>query len=252
MLEVTVDQQLGDLSRSLFDGATGNTSMERLSHAENIYKSALDKLNLSEWKNSISFPEGESSESLFLKKPLVQNNEYVASNTFSDSSIYYPDTTEILTRNGSVAKVEGKKSRKLKNAPKADQSLIPESNSRITRSKYRSSQNQCVNGSIEVQAGLSKHTKGNTSFDFSNPRSQRESVSETKSCIVDTGCEATCICNKMKCWKCLPMEAIESGLLDNFVHIKWEFIRRRLSLRVLTGIGMVATAYYKLCCNCLC
>ncbi|XP_031277684.1 separase [Pistacia vera] len=212
MLEVTVDQQLGDLSRSLFDGATGNTSMERLSHAENIYKSALDKLNLSEWKNSISFPEGESSE----------------------------NTMEILTRDGSVAKMEGKKSRKLKNAPTTllkDQSLIPESNSRITRSKYRSSQNQCVNGSIEVQAGLSKHTKGNTSSDFSNPLSQRESVLETKSCIVDTGCEATCICNKMKCWKCLRVEVIESGLLDNFVHIKWEFIRRRLSLRVLTGIG---------------
>ncbi|XP_044490537.1 separase-like isoform X4 [Mangifera indica] len=240
MLEVTVDQQLGDLSRSLCDGAAGNSLMERLSNAENIYKSALEKLNLSEWKNSISCPDGESVESIFLKRPFGQNDEHVATNKYSDSSVYYPDTKEILTRDGSVAKMEGKTSRKLKNAPKAflkDQPLIPESNSRITRSKYRSSQNQCVNGSSEVQAGLSKHTIDNTSSDFINPLSQRESVLERKSCIVNTGCEATCICNKMKCWRCLSVEVIESGLLDNFVHMKWEFIRRRLSLSVLTGIG---------------
>ncbi|KAJ0007712.1 hypothetical protein Pint_29731 [Pistacia integerrima] len=178
------------------------------------------------------------------EKELESANQILveSSKNFSCSKVQIDagNTMEILTRDGSVAKMEGKKSRKLKNAPTTllkDQSLIPESNSRITRSKYRSSQNQCVNGSIEVQAGLSKHTKGNTSSDFSNPLSQRESVLETKSCIVDTGCEATCICNKMKCWKCLRVEVIESGLLDNFVHIKWEFIRRRLSLRVLTGIG---------------
>ncbi|KAI9176721.1 hypothetical protein LWI28_006369 [Acer negundo] len=208
MLEVTVDQQLGDLSRSHFDSATSIFSIEKLSHAEELYKVALKKLNCSEWQNLISCPEEANSESILHGK--TQWNQ--------------PDTMELLTRDGMNAKTEGKKGRKTKNAPKAlvgEHYLIPEGSSRITRSKSRSSQYQSVNGSN----------------DFSDIASQRKSVSETKSCIIDTGSEASCICDKTKCWQCLPVEVIESGLLDNLINIKWEFVRRQLSLRILNGIG---------------
>ncbi|KAK4846024.1 hypothetical protein QYF36_012189 [Acer negundo] len=208
MLEVTVDQQLGDISRSHFDSATSIFSTEKLSHAEELYKVALKKLNCSEWQNLISCPEEANSESILHGQ--TQWNQ--------------PDTMELLTRDGMNAKTEGKKGRKTKNAPKAlvgEHYLIPEGSSRITRSKSRSSQYQSVNGSN----------------DFSDIASQRKSVSEIKSCIIDTGSEASCICNKTKCWQCLPVEVIESGLLDNLINIKWEFVRRQLSLRILNGIG---------------
>jgi hypothetical protein len=42
----------------------------------------------------------------------------------------------------------------------------------------------------------------------------------------------------MRCWQCLAMAVMESGLVNNFVHMKWEVVRRRLLLRLLTGIGM--------------
>ncbi|KAJ4717002.1 putative Separase [Melia azedarach] len=232
ILDVTVDQQLGDLSRNCSDSAMGSTSIERLSHAEEIYRSALDKLNISEWKNSISLPERASSESTLLKKASVENVEKVV-----DSTLPQLETMELTSGNRLNEKVDGKKCRKTKNAPKSllkDLYLVPEPSYRITRSKYRSSQNKCLNGSIEVPRGSSKQTKGNNVSNLSDTPSQEESVSETKSCIVDAG---TCICNKMKCWQCLPGEVIESRLLVNFVNIKWEFVRRRLSLRVLTGIG---------------
>ncbi|KAK0589698.1 hypothetical protein LWI29_017484 [Acer saccharum] len=208
MLEANVDQQLGDISRSHSDSATSIFSIEKLSHAEELYEVALKKLNCSEWKNLVSCPEEANSESILHGQ--TQWNQ--------------PDTMELLTRDGMNAKTEGKKGRKTKNAPKAlvrEQYLIPEGSSRITRSKSRSSQYQSVNSSNE----------------FSDIASQRKSVSETKSCIIDTGSEASCICNKTKCWQCLPVEVIESGLLDNLINIKWEFVRRQLSLRILNGIG---------------
>lgn len=249
ILEVTVDQQLGDLSRSYSGGDDrGNTLIERLSNAEKLYKSALDKLNLSEWKNSISLPEEARSESMLLRKPSVQNAEHCASNTFVHATLHQPDTMELTARNHLNAKVGGTKCRKTKNPPKSlvkDQNLDRDPNSRITRSKYRSSQNRSVNSCIDEQSGVSKHTKNNNLPDLPDILSQGESVLEAKSCLLDTGCQAACICNKMKCWQCLPGEVIESGLLDNLLHVKWEFARRRLSLRVLAGIGMIATACYK-------
>jgi separase len=51
------------------------------------------------------------------------------------------------------------------------------------------------------------------------------------------GCEIICICNGKKCWFCLAREVKESGLLSNFIYLKWEFARRRLSIRLLSGIG---------------
>ncbi|KAM1225755.1 hypothetical protein ACFX1X_044884 [Malus domestica] len=41
----------------------------------------------------------------------------------------------------------------------------------------------------------------------------------------------------MRCWHCLTLEVMESGLVKNVVDLKWEFVRRRLSLRLLTGLG---------------
>ncbi|KAH9685963.1 Separase [Citrus sinensis] len=240
ILEVTVDQQLGDLSRS-YSGCDdrGNTLIERLSNAEKLYKSALDKLNLSEWKNLISLPEEARSESILPKKPSIQNVEHGAGNTFVHSTLHQPDTVELTARNQLSAKVGGTKCRKTKNALKSlvnDQNLDLDPNSRITRSKCRSSQNQSVNNCVEERSGVSKHAKNNNLSDLPDILSQGKSVLEAKS-FVDTGYQAACICNKMKCWQCLPGEVIESGLLDNLLRVKWEFTRRRLSLRVLAGIG---------------
>ncbi|GKF47807.1 hypothetical protein Tco_0137609, partial [Tanacetum coccineum] len=56
-LQVTVEKQLGDLSRSLFNNTTGNKLYEELSKAETLYRSAVDKLKLTEWKNCVSHPK---------------------------------------------------------------------------------------------------------------------------------------------------------------------------------------------------
>ena len=240
MMEATLDQHLGDLVRSNSDSTAADISVERLSHAENLYKLALDKLNLSVWKNCVSCPEKANAESMMLEKSLVKDAECVGSNNLA-CSVANDQGRGKSTREAPKAKMEAKKSRK--NAPKPlpkDQCLIPENNSRLTRSKYRSTQNLSMSTSGELQVGGLRCLKGNNASDFSDTISQRESLLETNGCIVSSGSEVKCICNKMGCWHCLLMDVMNSGLVDNLLNMKWELVRRRLSLRLLTSIGMDA------------
>jgi separase len=243
MLEATVDQHLGDLSRSNFDSTTADISVERLSHAENLYKLALDKLNLSVWKNCVSFPEKANAESMMLKKTVVKDAECGASN-HSACFVATEQDPRKSARELPKVKTEAKTSRK--KAPKPFlKEKIPENNSRLTRSRYRSTQNQSMSTSGESQVGPSGESqvgplgylKGHDVFDCPDLLCQGELLVETKSCTVAFGCEVKCI-SDMRCWQCLAMAVMESGLVNNFVHMKWEVVRRRLLLRLLTGIGM--------------
>ncbi|KAL5564053.1 hypothetical protein UlMin_033800 [Ulmus minor] len=205
MLEVTVDQHLADFSQSIIDSSTGRTSVERSSHAENLYKSAINKLNLFDWESSVIYA--------------VENQQH----------------TGKPTREEPKGHKDLKKGRKTRNAliPK-DQSSMLENNFRQTRSKYRSSQNQCISG--EIQVGH-KHFKGRDEKDCSGTFCQSDMRSEIKSFRVAFSCEDICVCNKVRCWNCLPIEVIQRGLLNNFIDMKWEFARRRLSIKLLAGLG---------------
>lgn len=240
MLEATVNQNLGDLFQSMFYN-TRNTSLDKLSLAENLYKSAIAKLNLSEWKNSVSCPEQGWVESTRLRKTILKDVGSCASSTFTHSEENQEDIGK-PTREGLKGKKEVKKCKKTNNAPKPvvkDQDAIPEYNLRSTRSRYQSSQNQSISGNGVVQVGHSKQLKGNSKSDCPDTFRKREFLLDLKSCEVAFGCDVTCICNKMSCWQCLPVEVLDSGLVKNLVDLKWEFVRRRLSLRLLTGLGMV-------------
>ncbi|KAF9685049.1 hypothetical protein SADUNF_Sadunf03G0013900 [Salix dunnii] len=212
MLEATIDQQLGDLSCSLFNTTR---SVERLSLAESLYRSALDSLGHPEWKNSVSYSEDVEE--------------------IMGAAVCFP-----TCQGGPKSKMESPKCRKTKKATKCllkEQSSVTEHNTRLTRSRYHSFQNQKVESSAEVQAGPLNQLKGNKTCDIFDPNGQRQWLSGRKSCMVDLGCEIMCICNGKKCRFCLAREVKESRLLSNFIFLKWEFARRRLSIRLLSGIG---------------
>ncbi|KAF3435151.1 hypothetical protein FNV43_RR22238 [Rhamnella rubrinervis] len=231
MMEVTVDHHLGDLSQSMIDSANGNISLERLFQAEDLYKSALDKLTLSDWKNYVSCPEESSADSMVLGNTTIKDVRNGTCHTLSQSE------DQLDTKK---CKKEGKKCRKTRNAPKPllkDQGPILQNNLRSTRSKSRSSQNQSISGSDEIQVGQTKHSKGNSECDYSDTFSQEDLLMKMRSCKVAFGGEEMCVCQKMRCWLCLPMEVMKCGLIKNFIDMKWEFVRRRLSLRLLTSLG---------------
>ena len=226
ILEATIDQHLGDLYRSHLDCTTENLSIKRLSFAENLYKSALDKLNLSEWKNSVSSPEESCAEGILSRNQL---------------------DAVTLVSTGEVPKVKMEtRSRKAKKASQIlpqEQCLVSQNNSRLTRSKYRSFQDKSVNAKGEEQACLTKYSNGKLVPVCTDPFSHKGSRMDVKSSMADFGSETTCICNQRKCWHCLPIEVMESGLVNDFIFMKWEFVRRRLSLRLLTNKGMDPTAF---------
>ncbi|KAM1392417.1 hypothetical protein ACFX2I_019995 [Malus domestica] len=238
LLEATVNQNLGDLYQSIFEN-TRSTSSDKLSHAENLYKSAIAILNLSEWKNSVSCPEEECVEWTMPGKASLKDVGYCASSIYTVSEEKQHDNRK-TTKEGLKSKMDAKKCKKTKNAPKLvvkNQVSVPEHNLRVTRSRYQSSQNQSISGNGIVQLGPSKLLQGKSECDSPDTFSKREFLLDLKSCEVAFGCNVTCICNQMRCWQCLPVEVMKSGLVKDLVHLKWEFVRRRLLLRLLTGLG---------------
>ncbi|KAE8698781.1 putative Kinetochore protein ndc80 [Hibiscus syriacus] len=221
MLEGNLDQQFGDLFHNLSDSDVINDSKERLSHAEVLYKSALEKLNHSQWKNIIS--DEESKEDLAIRTAII-SSEDVAGNAASK-----PDATG------------ARKGRKTKNVSKPavkEQQAIPEQISRVTPSRSQSSQNQSISSTGEAQVGRSKQSNGNVVSKVSDTYWEKESPLLGKESYMDESTsEIACICKRTKCWQCLPAETMKSGLLIYFINIKWEYARRKLLARILTGIG---------------
>ncbi|XP_052179939.1 separase isoform X3 [Diospyros lotus] len=236
LLEVNVDLQLGDLFRSRPDNIFGNSILEGLYDAESLYKSALDKLNVCEWKNSVSNPVEIGAEGTIALDACGMEVGILARNSFvcPTDRIESPSNVDVPEN-----KVLGKKHRNTKKTSKPllqGQSLINEHNSRMTRSRYLSQRNN-VSTVGEVQVGLAKYSNNEENPAFPDALEQRGSLSEIKSSAAGLGCEKTCSCNKMKCFYCLPVDIIQSGCVENFVQMRWEFARRQLSLRLLTGIG---------------
>ncbi|GMI87982.1 EXTRA SPINDLE POLES, RADIALLY SWOLLEN 4, homolog of separase, HOMOLOGY OF SEPARASE 1 [Hibiscus trionum] len=221
MLEVNLDLQLGDLIRNLSDSDIINDSKERFSHAEVMYKSALEKLNHSAWKNIIT--DEESKEDLVIRTTII-SGEDVACNAASQ-----PDAIDAR---------KGRKTKKVSKPAVKEQRVIPEQSSRVTRSRYRSSQNQSISSTGEAQVGLSKQSNGNVVSKVSDTCWEKESsLLGKESCMDESTSEIACICKRAKLWQCLPAEIMKSGLLIYFINMKWEYARRKLLVRILTGIG---------------
>ncbi|KAL4588484.1 hypothetical protein LXL04_001375 [Taraxacum kok-saghyz] len=161
VMEVTIDQQLGDLFRIRFNST--NKHLEGLSKAETFYRSATGKLNIFEWRNSVS--DSEEGPRIFCDTLSITENQTEKDDDFQET------TRPKLPR----------KSKKISKP-------LPEkkTSSRVTRSSKQKGE---VSGEV------------------------------------------------VKCWHCLPCEIMASNSLENVVQMKWECIRRRLLLRLLTGIG---------------
>nr|KJB11857.1 hypothetical protein B456_002G207900 [Gossypium raimondii] len=138
--------------------------------------------------------------------------------------------------------IGARKGRKTKNVSKSvmkEQHVIPERrSSRVTRSRFRSSQNQSTTCTGEAQIEISKHSNGNVASKLSDTCWEKDSSLLGKgSCMEELTSEIACFCNQTKCWHCLPAEIMKSGLLIYFINMKWEYAHRKLLVRILTGTG---------------
>lgn len=230
MLNATVDQHLGDLSQSIVENSSERASNEGLSCAESLYKSALDKLNCSAWKISASIPEVACPGRIVVERAAAKEVEFDADNNIVADIVENQHNMK-LSRRKPKENQEVKKSRKTRSSAKtvsSNEIVMPANSVRTTRPKNRSSKSKCI--SNEVQVANQKHLLSNGENECSGTCDQVE----VKSLKIGCGSDGK---NKMRCWHCLQMEVAKNGLLKNFVDLKWEFFRQRLTLRLLTGLG---------------
>lgn len=197
MWEVSIDQLLGDLFLSSSCCGEEFPSPKRLCNAKRLYKSALDRLNLSDW------------------------------------ATVYCATEVSLTNDKSECKVEARRSRRTKKEAKPTfqkQDLVVCNHRRITRSIHRSL--------VETHE-TEPEDKGTAAS--SSLAAELSTSLDSKNFSADFQSEIRSLCNKMKCWQCLHVEAGECSNLSIFISMNWELVHRKLSLRLLISIGTVCS-----------
>ncbi|KAK6945493.1 hypothetical protein RJ641_013037 [Dillenia turbinata] len=226
--EVTIDQHLGLLYTNEVACSTGKQGL----NAERLYDSVLDKLKFHHWMNDINDFRKERSEWM-KNRMLMEDLEIGASNVASCASTETESQEIFSICKGLEANVAGKKTRKIKKGlepvAKKKSSRLDE-NLRVTRARCRSSQSKSGDTSDEVQD--LKIFK--TCISVVN---QTELFEKHRGSLDGVGCEVALYCCKSKCWRSAPTRVMQPGLRNCFLDMKWEFIRRRLSLSLLADIG---------------
>ncbi|KAK9167645.1 hypothetical protein Scep_002836 [Stephania cephalantha] len=168
-LEVALDQRIGDLTRRHAFANSKVFLVNSFFHSEDLYKAALEKLNLPEWEISLSFSDIPNHLSRREICSLKVGNEV------------------------SHATMETKNCRRPKKSSRLSTREKSQLNQRITCSQ------------------LTQDTSSNA--------------------------QETSTCSRINCRMCLLMKVIELGTMKDVSRMKWENHRRRLLLRVLSGIG---------------
>ncbi|KAL8218762.1 hypothetical protein R6Q57_022135 [Mikania cordata] len=126
LLEVTVEQQLGDLFKSRFNSTDSNT-LDGLSKAEIFYRSAEEKLKLSKWKNCVSNPkETYPRNTIFCDNVLIGGDDVIISSNCGNL-----EEQELI-----IPKVTRRGKKIAKNVPQEQRVT-----SRITRSSKQKNEN---------------------------------------------------------------------------------------------------------------
>ncbi|XP_058089660.1 separase [Magnolia sinica] len=206
--EVTIDAQIGDLIRSRVDMNRSIQSLNHSPHFLELYRSALEKLDLVEPENPISFCEKTNTESIMFGKILTEDDR-------------------------SQVNVDSKKSRKSKNTVKQleqKQNLKAECNSRRTLTTNRSSRTKNIRVEGEVDCEFPSCSDQVDKLARPVANIQKGQQLELNSCsAADFDCEL-----------------IEAGSMRDIIHLKWECHRRRLSLRLLTKMGKCMKVHSKI------
>lgn len=218
LLEANINHQIGNLIKSQVDRTARIICTDKLSEAEKLFRSTLDKLNHFNWNSADVIPVEESAEN---SKMNDADNVYR-----TNTAVNQRATRKTLPTREQDVKIEIRKGRKAKNVGKTstqDPCITSGVNKRVTRSKYRSS-NQSTESSGDADCTMSIFRADQTD---SLPR------------LNDSGDGVLCICNNMKCWRCHLTHVTKSGLLNNYIDLRWELCCRRISTGLLIGIGML-------------
>ncbi|XP_039174098.1 separase isoform X2 [Eucalyptus grandis] len=238
LLEATVGLQLGDLVRAQSDDSS-SVSADKLTHAEELYQLALDRLALLGLRIPVSSLRQGNSDSLMVQRPSDKSDDSRKTNASLLSSSNQQNGRCVPTKERLTGKVENKKGRKAKTLPKSIVKELPmtnDGNKRLTRSR-----NRCLSQGTSLPSDVQVHptniSEGKHISGCNDNSDKTEGLLHCESLAHDSGTKALCICSKWKCWNCLNVENIKSASINSIIHMRLEFFSRRLSSWLFIGIG---------------
>ncbi|XP_048596928.1 separase-like isoform X3 [Brassica napus] len=211
-LEVTLDKQLGEISRKKLERVS---QTDGFLHAEGFFTAALGKVCCPAWKSCIRSHGEEILEGIAIE----ENGGEVSGKTKLGIN---KEPTE------SKGSRRGRRAKSSQNRVSKDHDLISEPTSRLTRSMRQSLKEQCQTHILVPEVGSRK-----AGFcDRSDGSGCERVFLDTK----NTG-HGFCICYKGKCMQCLSEKVTETGSLNTLVSLKWELCHRRLASSILVDLG---------------
>ncbi|KAF3592824.1 hypothetical protein DY000_02027105 [Brassica cretica] len=206
--EVTLDKQLGDISRKQMDRIS---QADEFLHAESLFSAALGKICCSAWKSCIRSDGEDIAGGTAIDK---NGGEVIGYKSRKTKLSVNKEPTE------SKGSRRGRRAKASQTCVSKDHDLISEPTSRLTRSMRQSRKEQCQNCVPEVVSNVSDCSGG------------ERVLLDTENTV-----HGFCICYKGKCTQCLSIDVMESGSLNSWVSLKWELCHRRLASSILVNLG---------------
>ncbi|XP_010908769.2 separase isoform X2 [Elaeis guineensis] len=248
--EVTIDMQIGDLFRNLFDKGLKIESTKSISDALVLYRLALDKLNHAELcsycTEDANHGDVNADKVRFLAKKMRSPLCSICASLNHISGIPHAGQMPSEVDKLSPLNAVGKKSllnmevkKRSKNPSKfiaKEQNLNVELKPRRTHSTNRS-----ANIATEVDSKYDRSDNHGFCPDTHSLGKVEKKLDETSPS--DFGCSEQCICNRITCWRCLVINVMETGSMKNIIHLKWKCHHRRVVLVLLLKIARCLGAY---------
>ncbi|CAN6914161.1 unnamed protein product [Brassica oleracea] len=214
-VEVTLDKQLGDISRTQIDRVS---QTDGFLHAESLFSAALGKICCSAWKSCIRSHGEDITDGTAIDKNGGEVLEHKARKT---KLCVNKEPTE------SKGSRKGRRAKASQTCVSKEHYLISEPTSRLTRSMRQSRKDQCQNCSMPEVV-----SKKPSFCDLSDYSGAESVLLDTKNTV-----HGFCICYKGKCMQCLSVKVLASGSLNSLISLKWELCHRRLASSILVNLG---------------
>ncbi|CAN8325640.1 unnamed protein product [Cochlearia groenlandica] len=217
-LEVTLDKQLGDISRKRIDRVS---LTDRFLDAESMFSAALGRICCSAWKSCISSHGEETAEGIEIDRNGGEILEHKRSKAKLSINKEPPGSKGFPRR--------ARRAKSSQTCVSKDQDMISEPTSRLTRSMRQSLKEQCQSCSnvpdvVSKDPGLCGISSGSVG--------ENVLLLDRKNTV-----HGFCICYQEKCIQCLSGDVKESRSLKSLVSLKWELCHRRLASSILINLG---------------
>lgn len=248
--EVMIDMQAGDLSRNIFSKRMQTKCAGSLPDALGLYRSALGKLEQASVRTYINVyqkPEtyiiGEARNSAQHHTKMCSTNKGVK---LPVCSICLSLSSHTNVPNSGQGREESDELRPLDNSGlKSHAVQVKKTSKKSFKSSEKDLSHKTKPRRNRSTAQTINVVNTSTNFNGSVTLELKLSKGHYKSSEAACGGEEEFGCNKIKCWRCLILQVVESGFMQDILYLKWESYSRHLTTILLIKIG-IGLWYYVL------